>query len=323
MAGKILVGDIGGTNARFALADRGSLLRVHSSKAAEHAGVMEAIAAFLDREGKEGNKEGDLEGAALGVAGPVRNGKSTITNTGWTVDRGTLQSELNCKAVYLLNDFEALAWSLPRLSAEHLVELHAGNAAVDGPQVVLGPGTGFGAACLLRHEGRLFAATGEAGHATYPAASRREEEIVDHLRKRFDHVSVERVLSGPGLENLYTVLAELRGTHVPPRRASAIAEAGQQGTCEIAGLALDTFCEMLGTAAGNLALTFGATGGVYIAGGITPRILPRLQRSGFESRFLAKGRYRSYLEHVPVHVIVHPQASLLGLTAYFESQSSR
>jgi glucokinase len=162
--------------------------------------------------------------------------------------------------------------------------------------------------------------SGEAGHSTYPAASRRDEEIVGHLRKVFDHVSIERVLSGPGLENLYKALAEISSTPVPPRRASAIAEAGLQGTCEICSRALDTFCEMLGTVAGNLALTFGAVGGVYIAGGIVPRILDRLKRSGFEERFLAKGRYRSYLENIPVHVIAHPQASLVGLTAYFDIQ---
>jgi glucokinase len=316
MTGLILVGDIGGTNARFALASGESLSCIHSSRVAEHSGVIEAATRFLNRE----CKGSDLEGIALGVAGPINNGKSTITNTGWKVDKHALQSALNCKTVYLLNDFEALAWSLPRLSAAHLVQLHAGNAVVDAPQVVLGPGTGFGVAGLVGHEGRLLTVSGEAGHSTYPAASKHDEAIVDHLRSLFDHVSIERVLSGPGLENLYKALAEMSGTHVPPRRASAIAEAGLQGTCEICSRALDTFCEMLGTVAGNLALTFGAVGGVYIAGGIVPRILDRLKKSGFEERFLAKGRYRSYLENIPVHVIAHPQASLVGLTAYFDIQ---
>jgi len=316
MTGAILVGDIGGTNARFALASGESLSCLDSSKAAEHAGVLEAVTRFLHRE----CKEPILEGVALGVAGPVHNGKSVITNTGWTVDRKALQSHLHCQAVYLLNDFEALAWSLPRLSASQLVPLHAGKAAIDAPQVVLGPGTGFGAACLVRHEGRLATVTGEAGHATYPAASESEHEIVGRLRKRFDHVSIERVLSGPGLQNLYSVLAEISGIDVPPRRASEVAEAGLQGTCAICSQAVDAFCEMLGTVAGNLALTFGAAGGVYIAGGIVPRILQRLQRSRFEERFLAKGRYRSYLQNVPVHVIVHPDASLVGLAAYFDAQ---
>jgi glucokinase len=316
MAGAVLVGDIGGTNARFALADGESLSCLDSSKAAEHSGVLEAVTRFLDRECKDSN----LEGVALGVAGPVHNGKSVITNTGWAVDRQALQSHLHCQAVYLLNDFEALAWSLPRLSASHLVPLHAGKTVIDAPQVVLGPGTGFGTACLLRHEGRLVTITGEAGHSTYPAASESEQEIVGRLRKRFDHVSIERVLSGPGLQNLYGALAEISGTDAPSRRASEIAEAGLKGTCEVCSRAVDAFCEMLGTVAGNLALTFGATGGVYIAGGIVPRILQRLQRSGFEDRFLAKGRYRSYLQDVPVHVIVHPQASLVGLAAYFDAQ---
>jgi glucokinase len=316
MAGQILVGDIGGTNARFALASRGSLLCVHSSKAAEHLGVLEAATRFLTRECQEAN----LEGVALGVAGPVHNGKSTITNTGWTVDRKTLQSHLNCQVVYLLNDFEALAWSLPHLSASHVVPLHAGKAVVDAPQLVLGPGTGFGAACLVRHDGRSVTVAGEAGHSTCPAASESDEEIIGRLRKRFGHVSIERVISGPGLQNLYSILAEISGIDVPSRRASEIAEAGLQGTCEVCSRALDAFCEMLGTVAGNLALTFGAVGGVHIAGGVVPRILQRLQQSGFEDRFLAKGRYRSYLQNVPVYVIVHPEASLVGLAAYFDAQ---
>ncbi|MBX9828986.1 MAG: glucokinase [Xanthobacteraceae bacterium] len=316
MAELVLVGDIGGTNARFALASRGSLSCVHSSKAAEHSGVLEAATRFLTRECEAAN----LEGVALGVAGPVRNGRSTITNTGWTVDRKALQSHLNCQAVYLLNDFEALAWSLPHLSASHVVQLHAGKAVADAPQLVVGPGTGFGAACLVRDDGRFVAVTGEAGHSTCPAASASDEEIVGRLRKRFDHVSIERVLSGPGLQNLYGALAEIAGTDVPSRRASEIAEAGLQGTCETCSRALDAFCEMLGTVAGNLALTFGAVGGVYIAGGIVPRILPRLQQSGFEDRFLAKGRYRNYVQNIPVHVILHPQASLVGLAAYFDAQ---
>ncbi|MBX9844090.1 MAG: glucokinase [Xanthobacteraceae bacterium] len=197
MAGLILVGDIGGTNARFALASRGSLLSVHSCKAAEHPGVLEALSHFLNREGKGSN----VEGVALGVAGPVHDGKSTITNTGWTVDRDALRSHLNCRAVYLLNDFEALAWSLPCLSGADVVQLHAGKAVVGGTQVVLGPGTGFGAACLMRRDGRLVTVTGEAGHSTFSAASKADEELVDRLRQRFDHVSIERVLSGPGLQN--------------------------------------------------------------------------------------------------------------------------
>jgi glucokinase len=225
-----------------------------------------------------------------------------------------------CQAVYLLNDFEALAWSLPRLSASDLVPLHAGKAVVDAPRVVLGPGTGFGTACLVRDEGRFVTVAGEAGHATCPAASESDEEVIGRLRRRFDHVSIERVLSGPGLQNLYSVLAEISGTAAPLRRASEVAEAGLQGTCAICSRAVDAFCELLGTVAGNLALTFGAVGGVYIAGGIVPRILQRLQQSGFEDRFLAKGRYRSYLQNVPVHVIVHPQASLVGLAAYFDAQ---
>src|SRR5262249_3478947 len=157
-------------------------------------------------------------------------------------------------------------WSLPHLSESDVVQLHAGQAIADAPQLVLGPGTGFGTACLVRHAGRFVAVTGEAGHSTCPAASASDEEIIARLRKRFDHVSIERVLSGPGLQNMYGALGEITGTEAPPRRASEIAEAGLQGSCEVCSRAVDAFCEMLGTVAGNLALTFGALGGVYMAG---------------------------------------------------------
>jgi glucokinase len=155
----------------------------------------------------------------------------------------------------------------------------------------------------------------EGGHATLPATSVREDAVLDHLRKRFGHVSAERVLSGPGVENLYQSIAALDGIDAPMRNAAEITDAALQGTCPTSRASLDMFCAMLGGFAGNVALTYGARGGVYIAGGIAPRILDYLAKSEFRRRFEQKGRLHSYLEAIPSQVIVHPAATFLGLTS--------
>jgi glucokinase len=197
---------------------------------------------------------------------------------------------------------------------EHDVHSLGGGSAVSGaPMVVLGPGSGLGVAGLVGDGSRPIVVASEGGHATLPASSVREDAVLDHLRKRFGHVSAERVLSGPGIENLYHAIAALDGIDAPSRNAAEITNAALQGTCPTSRATLDMFCAMLGGFAGNAALTYGARGGVYIAGGIAPRILDYLAASEFRRRFEQKGRFRAYLEAVPSQVIVHPAANFLGL----------
>jgi glucokinase len=165
-----------------------------------------------------------------------------------------------------------------------------------------------------------LAIAAEAGHATLPGASQRDDAVIDYLRRQFGHVSAERALSGPGLENLYGALAAIDRVGVPPRDATAITQAALEGSCDICRAALDMFCAMLGTVAGNLALSFCARGGVYVAGGIVPRFVDDVARSKFRERFEAKGRYRTYLEGIPTNVILRPDATFVGLQAFFERQ---
>jgi glucokinase len=179
--------------------------------------------------------------------------------------------------------------------------------------VVLGPGSGLGVSGLVWDGSRPIVVASEGGHASLPASSIREDAVLDCLRKRFDHVSAERVLSGPGLENLYQAIAVLDGIDAPSRSAAEITNAALRGTCPISRASLDMFCAMLGGFAGNVALTYGARGGVYIAGGIAPRILDYLARSEFRRRFEQKGRFRAYLAAIPSHVIIHPAATFVGL----------
>jgi glucokinase len=315
---RVLLADIGGTNARFALMERGEIGPVEHLKVADYSGAVDAIAAFQTR----------VAGApaivgVLGVAGTVQDNRCTITNSRWTIDGAELQKIFGFATVHLLNDFEALAWSLPALRPSDLFPVGKQRPTSGAPMLVVGPGTGFGAACFFPHDAAPFAAVTEAGHATMPATSEREDRVIGQLRRRFGHVSVERVLSGSGLENLYRALAAVDGVAAAERDAAGITEAALDGGCSVSRAALDMFCSLLGAVAGDLALTFCAEGGVYIAGGIVPRFADRFAASDFRTQFESKGRYQSYLRNIPTSIIVRPDASFVGLKAFFERKDRR
>jgi glucokinase len=313
---QILLADIGATNARFALfIQQQGLGPVRALLVADYPQLADAAATFLD-----GHRP-SLGGALFAVAGPVDDNRCALTNCAWTVDAAELRRSLDTPAVRVINDFEAAAWSLSGLEPAHGVALGGGQAAGGAPMVVLGPGSGLGMACLVPGNGRPFVIAGEGGHATLPASSAREDPVIDWLRRRFAHVSAERALSGPGLENLYRALAAVDGASVPERNAVEITQAGLAGACPVGRAALDMFCAMLGTFAGNAALSFGARGGVFIAGGIAPRIVAHLVCSEFRARFEAKGRFRAYVEAIPSSVIVHPDYTFLGLRSLAERQA--
>jgi glucokinase len=183
--------------------------------------------------------------------------------------------------------------------------------------IVLGPGTGFGAAGFLQRPRSAVVVT-EAGHATLPATSEREAQVIAELRRRFGHVSVERVLSGAGLENLYRAIAAVDGVAAPDRNAAAITDGAFDGSCAVCQTTIDMFCAFLGSVAGNLALTFLARGGIFIAGGIVPRFAERLADTSFRQQFEGKGRYDVYLRDIPTSVIVTPDTSFIGLKTFFE-----
>ncbi len=308
---RIVLADIGGTNARFSLMERGEIGQIGHSKVADFASALDAIAAYLDRCADQ-----PPEAAVLGVAGPVENNRCIITNSGWIIDGAELQNRFGFKAAYVLNDFEAVAWSLPALQPSDLFPVGRRTPMTGAPMLVVGPGTGFGAACLF--PGVPLVAVTEAGHATLPAVSEREERVIDQLRQRFEHVSVERALSGPGLANLYHALATIDGVSVPDLDPSSITRAALDNSCEVSRAALDMFCSLLGTVTGDLALTFSARGGVFLAGGIVPRFADRLAASQFRKRFESKGRFEAYLMKIPTCVILHPDCSFIGLKAFFE-----
>jgi glucokinase len=308
-ASAVLLGDIGATNARFALLADGLLGPVKWIVVAHHPQFADAIEEFL----QERFRERLIENALFAVAGPVQGERCNFTNCSWTIDGREMRTRFKFRTVQIINDFQATALSLPHLMEQDVRSLGGGRAVSGAPMVVLGPGSGLGVAGLVGDGARRIVVASEGGHATLAATSVREDAVLDHLRKRFGHVSAERVLSGPGIENLYRAIAALDGIDVPSRNAAEITNAALQGTCPTSRAALDMFCAMLGGFAGNVALTCGARGGVYIAGGIAPRILDYLAASEFRRRFEQKGRFRDYLEAIPSQVIVHSAATFLGL----------
>jgi glucokinase len=307
-----LVGDIGATNARFSLLANGALGPVRELEVARYARFPDAVADFLNDHGEATR----VTHALLAVAGPVDGERCKLTNCPWTIDGDELRRTFRLAQVRVVNDFAATAYSLPSLTAADLHPLGDDRLAVPGaPMAVLGPGTGLGVACLVPGVAEPVVIAGEGGHATLAAASPREDAVIDHLRREFGHVSAERVVSGAGLENLYRAIAALDQIEAPLRDAADITRSALTGDCRTAVAALEMFCAFLGAFAGNVALTFGARGGVYIAGGISPRIVAFMERSQFRARFEDKGRLRRYLEAIACNVIVHPAAAIVGLKA--------
>ncbi len=307
----LLVGDVGGTNARFALAhmvEGRPVLENHQSfPAAEHPTFLGGIKAYLD------GCDVKPTACVLAVAGPVTDGEIDLTNSPWRVSEAELES-LGLKPARLINDFEALAWGAPVVPADQLASLGGPDEGEEHTTVaVLGPGTGFGVSALVRDgRGGEMAMPSEGGHACFPPGDPIEDEILRILRKRYTRVSIERLICGPGLLNMHRALAEIDGreTHIDdPAQITQEALDDPRSHC---GATLARFCAVLGAVAGDIALTTGARGGVYIAGGIAPRILPFLQASPFRERFERKGRFQDYMAAIPTKVILHKHAALLG-----------
>jgi len=308
-----LLGDIGGTNARFTLLAGGEFTRTQTIAVADYERIEDAIESYL-KEVPAGLKPAE---AALGVAGPITGDKIVMINSPWTFSIANLKKQFGWKALHVVNDFGANALAVPDLSEEFLLQIGDGVPAPDEPIAVLGPGTGLGVAALVPSPTGWIALTGEGGHATLAALDSREASIIDVLRRQYAHVSAETVLSGPGLVNLYDALCELAGKPATPSTPEHITRLypGCDPQCREA---VAMFCAILGTFAGDIALTFGARGGVYIMGGIVPKIHEIFRHSAFRERFEFKGRFRDYLSAIPTYVVSHPFPAFLGLKSLFK-----
>jgi glucokinase len=306
---KGIVADIGATNARFALVDaKGEVVRPRVLACGDYKRLEDAIDDYLRTEGV-----GRPRAAALAVASPVTGDHIALTNNPWQFSIADLKQRLGLERLEVVNDFTANALALPRLSARDRRQVGPGTPVSGTPIGILGPGSGLGVSALIPAGRDWTPLAGEGGHATMPAATDREAAVIKLMRHRFDHVSAERVLSGPGLLNLYAALAELDGVPAAGYSPAQIADPAIGSSDRHCREAIEMFCAMLGTVAGNLALILGARGGVYIAGGIVPKLGPVFDTSPFRARFEAKGRFHDYLAAVPTFVIVNPVPAFLGL----------
>ncbi len=315
----MLAGDIGGTKTNLALASRGDdgALRLEALRSypSQQFGSLEEIVARYTSELRE-----PVERACFGVAGPVLGGEATVTNLPWRMSERSLQALLGGIPVRLINDLSALGFAVPELQPEDLVALQVGRPKPGGAIAILAPGTGLGVGYLCWDGQRYRPGASEGGHADLAPGDELQARLLAHLRSEYGHVSWERVLSGPGLHNIYRFLCAAGAAQPdwvarrleagdPSAGISAIALAGEDLCCV---QALDLFVTFMGAAAGNLALTFMATGGVYLGGGIPPKILPKLEDGRFLRAFHDKGRLARVLTAIPVHVIRDEQAGLLG-----------
>jgi glucokinase len=307
-----LVGDIGGTNARFGLVSPdGTLLHSSVLADADYPGIAEAIDAYLAQRGGLPRPQR----GAIAIASPVAGDEVRMTNHPWAFSVSALEKQLGFKQLRVLNDFTAQALALPHLKDGDKAVIGGGSPLAGYPIGVLGPGSGLGVSGLISAANRWVPLTGEGGHATMPPITDRESAVLEALRRRLDHVSGERVLSGPGLVNLYNALAEIDGVPAKQYAAAQISDIEIGRSDALCREATEMFCAMLGTVAGNLALTLGAKGGVYIGGGIVPRLGERFADSPFRERFEAKGRFRDYLAAIPTYVVTHRLPAFLGCAA--------
>jgi glucokinase len=307
-----LVGDIGGTNARFALAQptrgRSQITDFRSLKCADYPTVLAALDAYFDEIGLAERPRT----AVMAVAGPVEHGAIAFTNMGWRFSEQQLRQSAGFEHATLINDYAALALAAPVFEASDLRRLGPETPGQAGATLaVLGAGTGFGASALVRDGGREAVMTTEGGHIGFAPTDALEAEIWRRLRRDYGRVSVERVLSGPGLLNLYRALREIEDGGPELATPDEVTRGADTG-CALALRAVRLFCAILGAVAGDLALAYGAQGGVFIAGGVAPNLIDHLEQSDFRQHFEAKGRFAGYLRAIPTAVVTHPQAALLG-----------
>ena len=325
----ILAGDIGGTHTRLAFFEpvngRFSLVSASVFPSREYSGLDEIVAKFVDT----ANLRPDT--ACFGIAGPVRNGRVEASNLPWVIESKRLASELKIKKALLINDLEANAWGIPALDDEDVVALNHVKGEPVGNQAVIAAGTGLGEAGMywdgLQH--RVFAS--EGGHGDFAPRNQLEVDLFNYLRTRFGHVSYERIVSGPGLVNVFSFLRDT-GRGAPPQwlmdemshsdPAAAISRAAIDSKCPLSEQAVDLFVSIYGAEAGNLALKIMATGGVYLGGGIAPKMLTKLSGPLFMQAFTGKGRMQALLESMPVRVITNDRIALLGAARCAQVQAA-
>lgn len=314
--GPRLLADIGGTNARFALeSGPGQIGQIEVLPCAAYPTLAHALKAYLALPVVVEALAGPLRHAALAIANPITGDLVRMTNHHWEFSIEALRLECGFQTLVVANDFTALARSLPHLAPHQKVQVGGGVAVPDAPLGLVGAGTGLGVSGLIPCKTGWTALLSEGGHVTFSPANPTEIAVLEFAWREFEHVSAERFLSGDGIELLYRALSSLGGQPGPGLGAPDISRRALSGECALCERVVDMFCGMLGTVAGNLAVTLGAQGGIYIGGGIVPRLGELFARSSFRARFEQKGRFVHYLAAVPTFVITAQYPAFLGVSA--------
>ncbi|MET4595073.1 MULTISPECIES: glucokinase [unclassified Sphingomonas] len=321
---EIVAADIGGTHARFAIAEveNGRVVKLGepvTMKTADHASLQTAYQAFEAGLGRPLPRA-----LGIAVASPVANDVIRLTNNPWIIRKSLITERLKADQWVVVNDFGAVGHAVAQVPDSDFIHLCGPDTPLpaEGITTVCGPGTGLGVAQVLRHKNRYQVLETEGGHMDFAPLDGIEDALLKRLRKTFTRVSAERVVAGPGIVAIYETLAEMEGRSVPSRDDRTIWTEAIDGTDSIALAALDRFCLALGAVAGDLALAQGAKA-VVIAGGLGFRIKDRLIRSGFDQRFVAKGRFQTMMAAMPVKLITHPQPGLFGAAAAFAQEHTQ
>ena len=318
---ELVAADIGGSHARFALADVEvgqvkSLGEAVTLKTVDHASLQTAWETFGEQLGRTLPRA-----AAIAVACPVAGEMLKLTNNPWVIRPAMIAEELGVDQITLINDFGAVGHAVVHVGREHLRHLCGPDIPLpeEGVISIVGPGSGLGVAHVLRRGGRDYVIECEGGHIDYAPVDGIEDVVLERLRERYGRVSVERVVSGSGLAHIYELLAAIEDRPVQIDDDKAVWTAALSGSDGLAVAALDRFCLILGSVAGNIALAHGANA-VVVAGGLGARIAELLPRSGFSSRFTAKGRFEKMMSAIPVKIIIHPQPGLFGAAVAFAAE---
>jgi glucokinase len=315
-----IVADIGGTNTRFGLVTSIDVVQKTATienqltyESSSFDGIEEAVLRY-----KKSLGDIKVNNACLAIAGPVAGDKITVTNLNWNFSIAEVKKNLSFNNLMIINDFVAYACAIQYLDKSCFHSIRKGISIENFPIAVLGPGTGFGSAMLIKEEESIRALGLEGGHMSLAANTALQAAIKEYMTRQFDFVSIERVFSGPGLRYLYQALAAVEGTQPKKLRTAEISQCALNATDELCIRTLSLFCSWLGSTTGDFALSLGARGGIYLGGGILPRIIDFLMESDFESSFKAKGQMLGYLQDIPIQLITKGNSALLGSAAWYE-----
>ena len=325
-----IIADIGGTNIRIAQLKNIEFTKQPENKLApelDHVEVYQcnnftSLAEVLRHYVAEKKLQNNKINACLAIACPVDQDFIKMTNLSWSFSLQELKQALAFEHVWLINDYAAIAYAVTALNDQQKVKIGKGEAVATKPIAICGPGTGLGVASLIHQQGKYTCISGEGGHVDFAPLDHEQVALLTFLQQRHQHVSYEQLLSGLGLEQIYMALLANEKLSQPLLTAQQITDAAIKGENKLAEKALDHFCNILGAFAGNLALTLGAMGGVYIAGGIVPRFIDYFKQSDFRKYFELKGRFANYNRNIPTYVITAPQPGLLGASVYLCQQLS-